>query len=458
MSKTIDLRSRRDGRRDSGGAQIPPHNLQAEESLLGAMLLTSTAIADSSEICQPADFYKPAHRLIFEAILQLYRNNEPVDPVTVADELSRQGQIDAIGGPATLLSLQANTPATSNAPRYARIVEEHALLRRVIEKCHDIAGKASDRPEDVDDFLEIAEQAVYELRDRRLPDSLRSVDAIVGDYLAKLSEPLADDNPITGTPTGYADYDELVLGWQPGTLNTIGARPAMGKTGYLLGAAVHAATHTRRPVVFFSLEMSEKEITQRMLSMLSGVSSERLRRPSQLTDEDWRRLAQAEGQLKGLPFIVDENPEPSAMEIRAKCRRIKAQHGDLALVAVDYLQLMKSPPGAERRDLEVGENSRGLKILARELEVPVVAACQVNRGCELRVNKRPILADLRESGSIESDSDTVTFLYRDEVYDPQSEDRGVAEVILAKHRNGPIGTVKMAFIGNRTQFANMARI
>ncbi len=447
--------ARRRGTRQ--GPRVPPHDLQAEESLLGAMLLSKDAIAAAVETCSADDFYKPAHGHVFEAIETLYGHGEPADPVTVADELRRAGLLDAIGGPALLTDLQARTPATSNAGHYARIVEEHAILRRLIGVGNEIAEIGYAVPDDVEAAVDDAERMVFEIGDRRVADSLADLRSLLGRSLDRLAVLYERGDSITGTPTGYVDLDERLSGLQPSSLVIVGARPGAGKTSFALGMASHAAVEAHVPVLFFSLEMSHDEVTQRLLSAEAKVEATRLRN-GRLLDADWNKISHGIGRLSEAPLYIDDNANLTVMEIRAKARRLKSRLGGLGLVVVDYLQLMTGRRSAENRQVEVSEISRGLKILARELEVPVVALSQLSRNLETRADKRPMLADLRESGSLEQDADVVLFLYRDELYNPNSDDRGVAEVIVAKHRSGPTGTERLAFLDRFTKFGNMARV
>ncbi|MGH9066305.1 MAG: replicative DNA helicase [Acidimicrobiales bacterium] len=442
--------------RAPGAARAIPHNLEAEESLLGAMLLSREAIAAGVEICSAEDFYKPAHGHVFEAIVSLYGQGEPADPVTVADELRRPGLLEAVGGPATLIALQANTPAISNAGRYARIVEEHALLRRLIGVAAEIAELGYEVPDDVTAAVDRAESMVFEVAQRRSVDTLAPLRDLLGRALDDLEALYDRGDTITGVPTGYHDLDEQLAGLQPSNLVIVGARPGAGKTSFALGLAAHAAMERRIPVLVFSLEMSHVEITQRLLCGEARVDSTRMR-TGRLLEADWPKISHAIGRLGEAPMFVDDNPATTVMDIRAKARRLKSREG-LGLVVVDYLQLMTGRHAAESRQVEVSEISRGLKILARELQVPVVALSQLSRGLETRADKRPVLADLRESGSLEQDADVVLFIYRDELYNPDSSDRGTAEVIVAKHRNGPTGVTQLAFLDHFARFANMARV
>jgi replicative DNA helicase len=456
MVQSID-EVRRRNRASGPQGRIPPHNLEAEESLLGAMLLSRDAIAAALEVCSVDDFYKPAYADIFEAIQSLYGQGEPADPVTVADELRRAGLLEGLGGPAVLISLQANTPAIANAGRYARIVEEHALLRRLIGVAGEIAEMGYTVPDDVEAAVDRAESLVFEVADRRATDTLKPLRELLSDGLDRLEMLYGRNESITGVPTGYTELDERLSGLQPSNLVIVGARPAAGKTSFALGIAAHAAMEARRPVLFFSLEMSHQEITQRLLCSEARVEATRLRN-GRLLESDWPKISHAIGRLGEAPIFVDDNPNLTVMDIRGRARRMKSRLGELGVVIVDYLQLMSGRHSAENRQVEVSEISRGLKILARELECPVVALSQLSRNLEMRSDKRPVLADLRESGSLEQDADVVMFIYRDEIYNPESAEQGMAEIIVSKHRNGPTGTTRLAFLDRYTRFANMARV
>ena len=433
--------------------RIPPHDLDAEESLLGAMLLSRDAIASALELCAADDFYKPNHGHIFGAVTALYTRGEAADPVTVADELRRSGLLDAVGDASVLTSLQVNTPSTANATYYARIVEEHALLRRLVGVAGEIAELGYSVPEDVAEVIDRAETLVFDVAQRRVVDTMSPLRELLGQSLDHLESLYNRGETITGVPTGYKSLDELLAGLQKSNLVVIGARPSMGKTACALGIVSHAAVHSRVPVLLFSLEMSHLELTQRLLCSDARVDSNRMRTGS-LHENDWTKISDSIGRLGDAPIYIDDNPNVTVMDIRAKARRLKAREG-LGLVVVDYLQLMTGRNRAENRQVEVSEISRGLKVLARELDLPVVALSQLSRNLEMRQDKRPVLADLRESGSIEQDSDVVMFIYRDEVYHPDSQDRGKAEFIVAKHRNGPTGVCHLAFVEHHTRFENM---
>jgi replicative DNA helicase len=393
-----------DARRRANGARIPPHNLEAEESLLGAMMLSREAITAAVEARLEAhDFYKPAHGAIFEAAYGLHSRGEPVDPVTVAEELRRASRLDQLGGRQTLVRIQAATPASANAQHYAQIVAELAMLRRLIETAGGIQEMAYTAEDAVDDTLDRAEAAIFEVAERRVADTLVALYPALEQTMNQLEALYDRQDDIVGTATGYRDLDSLLLGMQPSTLTVVAARPGQGKTSLALGMAQHVALHGRKPVLFFSMEMGHLELTKRLLAAEARVPSRKLQ-TGKLSEHEWPRVNQAVGRLAEAPFFIDDNPHCTVMEMRAKARRIKARYGDLGLIVVDYLQLMASPRRSENRQVEVSELSRGLKILARELEAPVVTLSQLNRQLEYRQDKRPMLADLRESGCLTAET------------------------------------------------------
>jgi replicative DNA helicase len=445
-----------DDRPPRSTGRVPPHNLQAEESVLGAALLSRDAIGIVGELgLTVRDFYSPAHQNVFDAALSIYSSSGPVDVVTVADELRRNGLLDEIGGIERLNQLQDATPSVSGAEHYARIVMDTALLRRLIHTAGEITDIAFGEPDDVIKAVDLAESKMFQVAEDRAVDSTRDIQILLNEAMDQLEENYERGDSITGVATGYDDLDDLLSGLQPSTLNIVGARPAVGKTAFGLGLATHIAKHDGRPALVFSLEMGHAELTQRILASEAKVDSTKLR-TGKLSESDWSKIGLAVGRLE-VPLFLDDNPQVTVMEIRSKARRIKSQHGGLAVIVIDYLQLMSGHGRPENRQLEVSEISRNLKVLARELEVPIVALSQLSRNLETRSDKRPMLADLRESGSLEQDADVVMFLYRDEVYNPDSPDKGSAEVIVAKHRSGPIGTKRLVYLGQYTRFDNAAR-
>jgi replicative DNA helicase len=394
-----------DARRRAGGARIPPHNLEAEESLLGAMMLSREAITAAVEArLEAGDFYKPAHGSIFEAAYGLHSRGEPVDPVTVAEELRRASQLEQLGGRQTLVRIQAATPASANASHYAQIVGELSMLRRLIETAGGIQEMAYAADDAVDDTLDRAEAAIFEVAERRVADTLMPLYPALEETMNQLEALYGHQGDIVGTATGFRDLDALLLGMQPSTLTIIAARPGQGKTSLALGMAQHVALVGRKPVLFFSMEMGYLELTKRLLAAEARVQSRKLQ-TGKLSEHEWPRVNQAIGRLAEAPFFIDDNPHCTVMEMRAKARRVKARYGDLGLIVVDYLQLMSTPGRSENRQVEVSELSRGLKILARELEAPVITLSQLNRQLEYRQDKRPMLADLRESGCLAAETE-----------------------------------------------------
>ncbi len=420
------------------------------------MMLKHSAIADAIEFLKPSSFYQPAHGHIYDAICTLYVAGSAVDPVTVAEELRRSNLLDAVGGPALLLSIQAKTPAVSNAAYYAKIIDDAALLRQLVTTATDIAELGYTPLDDISKTLDVAESMIYDVAQRRVTDSMLELDPLLHATLDHLEALYQRKNAITGTPSGFYELDQLTAGLQPNALIIVGARPAMGKTSFALNIAANAAVRAHRPVLYFSLEMGHLELTQRLVGSEGRIDATRLRN-GQLTQSDWDKVNRTINKLAETPLWIDDNPNLTVMEIRAKARRLKSRVGDLGLIVVDYLQLMSGRSNAENRQVEISEISRSLKILARELECPVLALSQLSRQLEQRQDKRPMLADLRESGSIEQDADVVMFVYRDEIYNKESPDRGTAEIIISKHRSGPTGMCRLAFMDYCTLFANIAR-
>ena len=436
--------------------RTPPHDLAAEQCVLGGMLMSKDAISDVLEVIRPADHYRPAHQLVHEVILDLYSRGEPADAVTVANELTKRGEIARVGGAPYLHTLMACVPTAANAGYYARIVRERAILRRLVEVGTRIVQLGYSGDGDADEIVDRAEAEVYGVTDRRVSEDYRSLSEIMPGALNEIEAIGSRGGMLTGVPTGFADLDALTNGLHPGQMVVIAARPALGKSTLALDLARAASVKAGLTSVIFSLEMSRNEITMRLLSAEARVPLHSMR-TGQMGEEDWARLARRMSEVVDAPMFIDDSPNMSMMEIRAKCRRLKQRH-DLRLVIIDYLQLMSSPKRVENRQQEVSDMSRSLKLLAKELDVPVVAVAQLNRGPEQRTDKRPLLADLRESGSIEQDSDVVILLHREDAYERESPRAGEADFIVAKHRNGPTATVTVAFQGHYSRFCDMARI
>lgn len=438
--------------------RTPPQDVAAEQSVLGGMLLSKDAIADVIEIVRATDFYRPAHALVFEAILDLYGRGDPADPVTLTASLTDAGTIGRVGGMAYLHDLVHAVPTAANAGYYARIVAERAVLRRLVEAGTRIVqlgyGAAAAAGRDVDDVVDLAQQAVYDVTERRVSEDFQSLADVLQPTLDEIEAIGSQGGVMTGVPTGFADLDGLLNGLHPGQLIVVAGRPGLGKSAMSLDCARHAAIRHGLASAIFSLEMSKVEIVMRVLAAESRVPLQVLR-SGQLSDDDWTRLARRMGEISEAPLFLDDTPNMTLMEIRAKSRRLRQRH-DLKLLVVDYLQLMTSPKRVESRQQEVSELSRGLKLLAKEIDCPVIAVAQLNRGPEQRNDKRPQLSDLRESGAIEQDSDVVILLHREDYYDKESPRAGEADFIVAKHRNGPTDTVTVAAQLHLSRFVDMA--
>ena len=436
---------------------VPPQDLDAEESVLGAMMLSENAADEVTSMLDAGDFYREAHGTVFRAITQIQARSEPVDAVTVTDQLAAMGLLEAVGGRGYVHGLTAAVPAAANARRYAEIVRDLAVLRRLIREGTEIAQLGYERAGTTEELLDRAENKIFQVAQaKREQNQLVPIESLLRDQFELIEKLNAAGSDITGAPSGLRDLDRITSGFQPGNLVILAARPSMGKTALALGLARHLAVDVSRPVAIFSLEMSNAEITQRIMCAEAQVDSMRLR-TGRMQPDDWSRLTEACDRLARSPIYIDDAAGVNVMEIRSKARRLKIREPELALVVVDYLQLM-SGGGAESRVQEISQISRSLKQLARDLDVPVLALSQLSRAVEARPDKRPILSDLRESGSIEQDADLVMFIYRDEYYNKDSEDnKGLAELILAKHRNGATGKVDLAFRQRYTLFSDLAR-
>jgi replicative DNA helicase len=438
----------------SDNALVPPQNLEAEESVLGAMMLSPGAIGAVSEIVDAGDFYRESHAKIYRAAVALYAKGEPVDAITLTDMLEERGELEDVGGRVRLHELAALVPATANAAHYARIVHETATLRGLIRAGGEIARLGWERPGEAGDLVDQAEQIVFDLSQQRVSGELDHIHGLLEQSFERITQLYEAGADITGTPSGFRDLDRITSGFQPGNLIILAARPSMGKSAFALCMAANIAVRHNLPVGIFSLEMSKSEVTQRLMCSEAKVESQRLR-TGKLAADDWPRLTAACDKLAKADIYVDDTGSINMMEIRSKARRLKSRHPNLGLLIVDYLQLMSSS-SAENRVQEVSQISRSLKILARDLEVPIMALSQLSRAVEQRTDKRPILSDLRESGSIEQDADLVAFIYRDEYYNDESDQQGLAEVIVAKHRNGPTDALKLSFLKRYAKFADLA--
>ena len=436
--------------------RTPPQDVAAEQSVLGGMMLSKDAIADVIEVLRSTDFYRPAHEIVFDAVLELYGRGEPADAVTVSDELTKKGSLTRVGGAPYLHTLISSVPTAANAGYYARIVRERAILRRLVEAGTKIVqlGYATTGG-DVDDLVNAAQSEVYAVTERRTSEDYLPIGQLIEPTVDEIEAAGHRGEGMIGVPTGFADLDRLTNGLHPGQMIVLAARPAIGKSTLGLDIARSASIKHGLTSVIFSLEMSRTEITMRMLSAEAKIPLQKLRQ-GKLADSDWTKMARTMGELSDAPLFIDDSPNMSLMEIRAKCRRLKQRH-DLKIVIIDYLQLMSSGKRVESRQQEVSEFSRALTLLATELEVPVIAISQLNRGPEQRTDKKPQMSDLRESGSIEQDADMVILLHREDAYERESPRAGEADFIVAKHRNGPTDTITVAFQGHYSRFVDMAQ-
>lgn len=436
------------------GSRTMPHDDVAEQSVLGGMLLSKDAIADVVESLRASDFYKPAHETIYEAILSLYGHGSPADAITVADELKKRGKLTRVGGASYIHTLIASVPTAANAQYYAEIVKEHAIMRRLIEAGTKIAQLGYANETEVDTLVDQAQAEIYAVTDGNAKEDYVSFSDALEETINEIDANSNRPDGVYGVPTDFIEFDELTGGLHGGQMIVIAARPGVGKSTLALDIARSASIHHQMTTVFFSLEMSRTELAMRILSAEGKISMGRLKK-GDLDTEGWTNLATLQGRIDSAPLFIDDSPNMTLMEIRAKCRRLK-QRNDLKLVVLDYLQLMSSGKKVESRQQEVSEFSRSLKLLAKELDVPVIALSQLNRGSEQRTDKRPMVSDLRESGSIEQDADMVILLHREDMYNPDSERVGEADMIIAKHRGGPTRTIPLAFSGKYSRFNNMA--
>ncbi|MCL4439780.1 MAG: replicative DNA helicase [Firmicutes bacterium] len=435
--------------------KIPPQNLDAEQSVLGAMLIDKEAVVKAIETLRPQDFYRDANGHIFEAIVNLFDRGEPVDLITLSEELRQVGLLDQVGGVSYVAGLANSVPTSANVEHYARIVEEKSLLRKLISVSTRIAQLGYEAEEEIESLIDRAEQMIFELAQRKTHSSFVPLKTVLMETFERIEFLHQNKGGITGVPSGFADMDRITSGFQASDLIIVAARPSMGKTAFCLNIAQNACVRKKLPVAVFSLEMSREQLVTRMLCGEAMVDQQKVR-TGQLSDEDWQKLTQAAGPLSQAPLYIDDSPGISVVEMRAKCRRLKSEHG-LALIVIDYLQLMQGGRKTENRQQEISEISRTLKSLARELQVPVIALSQLSRAVEQRQDKKPMMSDLRESGSLEQDADLVMFIYRDEYYNPDTDRRSRADIIIAKQRNGPVGTVELGFFKEFTKFVTLDR-
>ncbi len=440
--------------------RVPPHSIEAESSVLGGLLLDNSAWDRMGDLLVDGDFYRHEHQLIYAAIGALINASKPADVITVFEQLQNQGHADAAGGLGYLNSLAQYVPSASNIRRYAEIVRERSILRKLVKASDEIATAAfNPKGRAVDKILDEAEQKIFNIGEEgsRMKQGFQSMDSLVVDLLDRVQEMADTPNDITGVPTGFHDLDKMTSGLQPGDLVVLAARPSMGKTAFAINIAEHVALNEGLPVAVFSMEMGAAQLAVRVVGSIGRVDQGHLR-TGKLTDEEWPRLTEAIERLRTVSLHIDETPGLTPSELRANSRRLARQCGKLGLIVVDYLQLMSGSSGSDgdNRATELGEISRGLKMLAKELQCPVIALSQLNRGVEQRTDKRPMMSDLRESGAIEQDADIIMFIYRDDYYNKDSKDPGVAEIIIGKQRNGPTGTVRLAFLKPLTRFESLA--
>jgi replicative DNA helicase len=442
---------------DASLHRVPPQNIEAEQSVLGGILLNNQALNSVLEVLKAGDFYSEAHRKIYAAIVELSERNEPSDLVTLSSILRDRKHLDQAGGTTYLASLVDNVPSSANIVHYSKIVKEKSILRSLIATATEILNKSYDASRDVEIVLDEAEHAIFDISEHKIKPAFYPFKEIIKDSVKTIEKLYERKELVTGVPTGYAKVDDMTSGLQKSDLIIIAGRPSMGKTAFALNIAQYAALEAAVPVAVFSLEMSKEQLAIRMLSAESRVDSQRIRRGF-LGETDWPKLIAAASRLSEAPIFIDDTPAITVLEMKAKARRLKAEV-NLGLIILDYLQLMRSSGYKDSREQEISDISRSLKALAKELNVPVVALSQLNRKVEDRQNKRPQMADLRDSGAIEQDADIIAFIYRDEVYDKSEEnpERGMAEIIIGKQRNGPTGMVKLAFLEKYTRFENLAR-
>ncbi|WP_413377159.1 replicative DNA helicase [Alkalihalobacillus sp. 1P02AB] len=436
--------------------RTPPQNIEAEQAVLGAIFLEDTALVTASERLQPEDFYRAAHQRIYEIMLDLAEKGEPVDLVTLTSELQDRKWLDDIGGMAYLADLANAVPTAANVEYYSRIVEEKSVLRRLIRVATNIAAEGYTSEDEVDAILDDAEKTILDVAQRKNTSAFVSIKDVLVETYENIEMLQNQKGDITGIPTGFVELDKMTAGFQRNDLIIVAARPSVGKTAFALNIAQNVATKTDENVAIFSLEMGASQLVQRMLCAEGNIDAQRMRTGA-LTSEDWQKLTMAMGSLAKAGIYIDDTPGIKVGEIRAKCRRLKQESG-LGMIMIDYLQLIQgNGRSGENRQQEVSEISRTLKGIARELEVPVIALSQLSRGVESRQDKRPMMSDIRESGSIEQDADIVAFLYRDDYYDKESENQNIIEIIIAKQRNGPVGTVELAFVKEYNKFVNLDR-
>lgn len=435
--------------------RVPPQSIEAEQSVIGSMLLDKEVIPVVTEVLKSEDFYRADHKEIFEAVMDLFDSGEPVDLITVSEQLKLRGTLDNIGGLEYLTNIASAVPTTANAKYYAKIVEEKSTLRKLIKASSEIVNLGYEASEELSYIVDKAEKSIFDVLQKRGTQGFAPIKEVLVDAFNKLEELYNNKGHVTGIPTKFVDLDYKTSGLHNSDLILVAARPAMGKTAFALNIAQNAAVYSGVPVAIFSLEMSKDQLVSRILCSEAMVDSQKVK-TGKLEDDDWKKIARALGPLSEAPIYIDDTPGISISEIRAKCRRLKLEK-NLGLVVIDYLQLMQGRGKTESRQQEISDISRSLKILAKEINVPIITLSQLSRAPEQRADHRPILSDLRESGAIEQDADIVIFLYRDDYYNPETDKKNIAEVILAKHRSGSTGTVELTWLGAYTKFANIEK-
>lgn len=436
--------------------RIPPQNIEAEQSVIGSMILDKDAIATVTEIITGDDFYRNDHREIFEAIIDIYDQSRPVDIVTLIDRLKQRDTLDAVGGVEYITYVATGVPTTANVKYYAQIVEEKSLLRKLISSANEIMNMGYEAADEVSNIMDSAEKHIFDLMQKKESKGVHPIREVLIETINKIEESYKNKGKISGVATGFSDLDRKTSGFQPSDLIIFAARPAMGKTSFALNIAQHAALHVKVPVAIFSLEMSKEQLVNRMLCSEALVDSQKVK-TGMLDDDDWQKIARSVGPLSEAQIYIDDTAGISIMEIRAKCRRLKMKK-NIGLVVIDYLQLMQGRGKVENRQQEISDISRSLKILAKEINVPIIALSQLSRSAEARTDHRPMLSDLRESGAIEQDADMVMFLYREDYYKPDTDKKNIAEVIIAKNRNGSTGTVDLVWMGQYTKFGDLEKL
>lgn len=435
--------------------RIPPYSLEAEQTVIGSMLMSRDAVYTATEYVNEDDFYTPEQRSAFAAIHTLFRENQPIDLITVQNQLHKMGKLEEVGGVEYLTNISLNVPTSAHVKEYARIVQEKSILRRLIRSANDIAADSFEGKEKLEDILNKAEERIFNIIQNRRTSDLVMIKSLISPALDSIAKAYGQHGAVTGLPSGFLDLDHMTAGFQPSDLILVAARPSMGKSSFVLNITQYAAVKEKKSIAFFSLEMSKEQLTSRMISAEAMIDAQKIKNGN-LEGQDFERLLNGASVLGEAKIFIDDTPGISVADLRAKCRKLKLTHG-LDLIVIDYLQLMTGSARSESRQQEISEISRSLKAIAREMQAPVIALSQLSRAVESRADHRPMLSDLRESGAIEQDADVVMFLFREEYYNATPENKGQAEVIIAKHRNGPTGSAKLLWLGEYTRFMNLEK-